>query len=162
MSTGKIVSMLRVALAALHLLALGLGMGAVLTRGNALLEPVSAGSLRRALRADVLWGIAAALWLVTGLWRLFGSLEKPVDYYVHNHFFFMKMGCFALIVALEIWPMLVLMRWRRALQRSKLMKDVVVPTTARRIAMISHTEALLVVLMVIAATAMARGFGLPQ
>ncbi len=33
--------MLRVALAALHLIALGLGLGAVLTRGNALREPVS-------------------------------------------------------------------------------------------------------------------------
>jgi putative membrane protein len=72
------------------------------------------------------------------------------------------MACLVLILALEIWPMLVLMGWRRALQRSKLMKDVVVPTTARRIAMISHTEALLVLLMVIAATAMARGYGLHQ
>jgi putative membrane protein len=154
--------MLRVALAALHLIALGLGMGAVLTRGNALLEPASAGSLRRALRADALWGVAAGLWLVTGLWRLFDSLEKPLEYYTHNHFFFAKMALFVLILALEIYPMLVMMRWRRALQRSKLMKDVVVPTTARRIAMISHTEALLVLLMVIAATALARGYGLHQ
>lgn len=154
--------MLRVALAALHLIALGLGMGAVLTRGNALLEPTSAGSLRRALKADVVWGFAAGLWLVTGLWRLFGSLEKPLEFYTHNHFFFAKMALFVLILALEIYPMMVMMRWRRALQRSKLMKDVVVPTTARRIAMISHAEALLVLLMVIAATAMARGYGLHQ
>ena len=68
--------MLRVVLAALHLIALGLGLGAVLTRGNALREPVSSGSLRRALRADTLWGVAAGLWLATGLWRLFGATEK--------------------------------------------------------------------------------------
>ena len=154
--------MLRVALAALHLIALGLGMGAVLSRGNALLEPVSSGSLRRALRADVLWGIAAGLWLITGAWRLFGGTEKPLAYYALNHYFFAKMACFVLILVLEAWPMIVLMKWRRALQRSALMKDIVAPATARRIAMISHTEALLVLLMVIAATAMARGYGMHQ
>jgi putative membrane protein len=152
--------MLRVSLAALHLIALGRGMGAVMTRGNALMEPVTTGSLQRALRADVLWGIAALLWLATGLWRLFGSLEKPLDYYLNNHFFFAKMGCFALILVLEVWPATQLMRWRRSLQRGSMMKDIVAPAVARRIAMISHTEALLVLLMVIAATAMARGFGL--
>jgi putative membrane protein len=152
--------MLRVTLAALHLIALGLGMGAVLGRGNSLLEPVTAGSVQRALRADALWGIAAGLWLVTGAWRLAAGLEKPTGFYTHNHFFFAKMGCFALILVLEVWPMLTLMRWRRALRRSHLMKDIVAPSLARRIAMISHTEALLVLLMVIFATAMARGYGL--
>jgi len=152
--------MLRIALAALHLIALGLGLGAVITRGNALREPVSTGSLQRALRADVLWGLSAALWLVTGLWRLLGGAEKPTVYYLHNHLFFTKMALFVLIVALEIWPMTMLLKWRRSLQRSALMKDIVAPATARRIAMISHIEALLVVLMVFAAVGMARGWGL--
>ncbi len=152
--------MLRVALAALHLIALGLGLGAVLTRGNALREPVSSGSLHRALRADTVWGIAAAVWLVTGLWRLFGATEKPLDYYLHDRYFHVKMLMFVIIVALEVWPMMMLIKWRRALQRSALTKDIVVPTIGRRIAMISHIEALLVMLMVIAATAMARGYGI--
>lgn len=154
--------MLRVTLAALHLIALGLGMGAVLTRGNSLLEPGTAGSVQRALRADALWGIAAGLWLITGVWRLVGGIEKPTEFYTHNHFFFAKMGCFALILVLEVWPMLTLMRWRSALRRSHHMKDVVAPATARRIGMISHIEALLVLLMVIFAAAMARGYGLTQ
>jgi putative membrane protein len=152
-------AMLRVALAALHLVSLGLGLGAVMTRGNALFEPVSSSSLQRALRADALWGIAAALWVVTGLWRLFGEVEKPLAYYLQNGYFLSKMGLFLGILALEIWPMLVMIRWRRSLQRSALAKDVAAPATARRIAMISHIEALLVVLMVFAAAAMARGFG---
>jgi putative membrane protein len=151
--------MLRVVLAALHLLALGLGLGAVLTRGNALREPVSISSLQRALRADALWGIAAGLWLATGLWRLLGEVEKPLAFYLQDSYFLSKMGLFLGVVALEIWPMLMMIKWRRSLQRSALMKDVVAPATARRIATISHIEALLVVLMVFAAAAMARGFG---
>ena len=51
---------------------------------------------------------------------------------------------FVIIVALEVWPMMMLIKWRRALQRSALTKDIVVPTIGRRIAMISHIEALLV------------------
>ena len=152
--------MLRVALAALHLLALGFGLGAVLTRGNALREPVSKSSLQRALRADVLWGVAAALWLATGLARLFWETEKTLEYYLHNDLFLTKMALFVLVVALEIWPMSVLIKWRRALQRSTLMKDVVAPLTGRRIATISYVEALLIILMVLAAAGMARGYGI--
>ena len=69
------------------------------------------------------------------------------------------MALFVIILVLEIWPMMMLIKWRRALQRSALMKDIVAPATARRIAMISHIEALLVILMVFAAAGMARGFG---
>jgi putative membrane protein len=151
--------MLRVTLAATHLIALGLGLGAVVTRGNALREPVSTSSLRRALRADGAWGLAAALWLATGLWRLLGETEKATSYYLHNSFFVTKMLLFVAILALEIWPMVMLIKWRRALQRSNLMQHIVAPATARRIATISHIEALLIVLMVFAASAMARGFG---
>jgi putative membrane protein len=151
--------MLRVTLAATHLIALGLGLGAVVTRGNALREPVSTNSLRRALRADGAWGLAAAVWLATGLWRLLGETEKAVGYYLHNSLFITKMGLFAVVLALEIWPMVMLTKWRRALQRSNLMQHIVAPATARRIATISYIEALLILLMVFAASAMARGLG---
>jgi len=76
--------MLRVALAGLHLLALGLGLGAVLFRGTALREPPTAASLTRAFRADTLWGVAAALWIGSGLWRALAGTEKSLQYYLHN------------------------------------------------------------------------------
>ena len=151
--------MLRLTLAALHLLALGLGLGAVLGRGTALREPVSSGALRRAFRADTLWGIAAGLWIITGLWRLIGATEKATSYYWGNHAFQAKMGFLILILALEAWPMITLIRWRKALGRGAPAESVVSPRYARRIATVSHVEALLVVLMVFAAVAMARGYG---
>ena len=151
--------MLRLLLAWLHLVALGIGLGAVIVRGSALRDAPDPAAMRRAFLFDALWGIAALLWLVTGLWRLFGETEKSVAYYMTNHAFFAKMGFFALILALEIWPMLVLMRWRRAIMGGRAAPSVVDVGTARRIATISHIEALLVLLMVFAAVAMARGFG---
>src|SRR5688572_12687263 len=151
--------MLRLALAGLHLIALGLGLGAVLARGTALREVLAPGALRRAFRADAMWGISFGLWLVTGLWRLFAETDKSVGYYMVNHAFFAKMGFLVVILALEIWPMITLIRWRGALRKGATAEQTVDATAARRIATISHVQAMLVVLMVFAAAAMARGFG---
>ena len=129
----------------------------MLFRAASLKEPATAQSLRRALRADTDWGIAAALWIVTGLWRYLGSVEKTTAYYNGNHAFLAKMALLALILLLEIWPMVTLIRWRVALGRGGSVETVAVPATARRIALISNVQALLVVLMVVLATMMARG-----
>lgn len=149
--------MLRVILAAFHLLALGLGLGAVIYRGTALREVPDLRSIGRAFRTDTLWGIAAGLWVVTGLWRYLGQTEKATAYYNHNYFFLAKMALLVIILILEVWPMITLIRWRRAMAQGGSV-SVVIPGHARLIAMISHIQALLVVLMVFAASAMARGY----
>jgi len=151
--------MLRLTLAALHLIALGLGLGAVINRGSALREPLAHGALKRAFRADALWGIAAILWLVTGLWRYLAATEKATSYYNGNHLFLTKFGLFVAILLLELWPMVTLIRWRRALAKGKAAEGVVDTRAARRIARISHVQATLIVVMVFLAVAMARGFG---
>ena len=89
--------------------------------------------------------------------RAFGGFEKGSFYYLHNHFFWTKMGLLAAILILELGPMITLTRWRRQVARSE------VPDTraASRFARISFVQATLVVLMVLTATAMARGFGMP-
>jgi len=152
--------MLRITLAALHLLALGIGFGAVLGRAFALGQrPASAESLRRAFHFDTQWGVAAGLWITTGLWRWLGSTEKAPAYYNTNHIFLAKMGLLVLILALEVWPMVTLIRWRVALGRGGAPGDVAAPAAVGRIATISRVQAVLVVLMVFAAVAMARGYG---
>lgn len=150
--------MLRITLASLHLLALSLGMMAVVLRGSALREPFTPSSLKRALRLDVIWGIAAVLWIVTGLWRVFGGTEKPTAYYMANHWFMAKMGCFVLIVLLETWPMVTLTRARAALRRGEDAAGIVVPV-GRRIAVIGHVQATIALVMIFMAVAMARGYG---
>jgi putative membrane protein len=151
--------MLRIVLAAVHLLALGIGLGAVLMRARSLKEHARATSVRRALRADMDWGIAAGLWIVTGLWRYLGGIEKDTPYYNGNNAFLGKMGVLLLILVLEVWPMITLIKWRAALARGAKPEDVAVPATASRIATISYIEALLVVIMVVLAVTMARGLG---
>ena len=145
--------MVRWLLAALHLLALGIGLGAVWARGRALAGELDQSGLRRVFYADNLWGLAALLWITTGLVRAFGGFEKGTSYYVHSHLFWTKMGLLVVILALELSPMLTLIRWRSAARRGER------PDTgsAPRLARISFVQAALVVAMVLAATAMARG-----
>jgi putative membrane protein len=140
--------------ATLHLLALPLGLGAVWARARALRAARIAADLPRAFVADNLWGAAAGLWLVTGLVRLFASLEKSTTFYLHDRVFYVKMSLFVAVLLLEIWPMVTLIRWRIALGRG----SAVDMSPAGTLARVSEIEAGLVVLIVFAATALARGF----
>src|SRR5205085_3424699 len=96
----------------------GIGLGAVLSRARALGGALDAGALRRAFAADSWWGAAALLWISTGLWRLVAGTEKDTAYYMQNHAFFAKMGALGILLLLEIWPMVTLIRWRIGAARS--------------------------------------------
>jgi len=141
--------------AAIHLLALGNGLGAIWARSRALKGLPDPASLQRALYADTLWGVAALLWITTGLARAFTGLEKGSAYYLNNNAFWLKMALLGLILLLEIWPMVTLIRWRIQLSRGA---DIDT-RNAKHFAHISVAQAALVILMVFAATAMARGIG---
>jgi len=80
-------------LAAVHLLALGVGLGAVWARGRALQVQLDVPGLRRVFYADTWWGVAALVWIGTGLIRAFGGIEKGSFYYLHNHAFWAKRAC---------------------------------------------------------------------
>jgi len=141
---------------ALHVLALALGLPSVYLRGRALKGPLDRDGLRRLLAADAVWGIAAGLWIATGLLRAFGGLEKGSQFYLQSPLFWTKMALFATVIILEIWPMVTFIRWRGALRRGE------TPDTsrARALYLVNHVEMGLVVLIVFVASFMARGFGM--
>ncbi|MET0852395.1 MAG: DUF2214 family protein [Candidatus Rokuibacteriota bacterium] len=148
--------MLSAIVSALHVLALALGLPAVFLRGRALKGPLDADGLRRLFAADAVWGVAAVLWLATGLLRAFGGLEKGTEFYLSSPLFWTKMGLFVSVVALEIWPMATFIAWRARLRRGL----AVDTSRARALFVVNHVEMALVVLIVFTASFMARGFGL--
>src|SRR5258705_7255130 len=105
---------------ALHVLALALGLPSVYLRGRALKGPLDRDGLRRLLAADTVWGIAAGLWIATGLLRAFGGLEKGSQFYLQSPLFWTKMALFVAVIVLEIRPMITFIRWRRTLGRGEL------------------------------------------
>jgi putative membrane protein len=143
-------------MSALHLLALAVGLPSVFLRGRALKGRLDRDGLHRLFAADTAWGVAAALWLVTGLLRAFAGLEKGSAFYLASHLFWLKMSLFVVVVILEIRPMLTLLRWRAVLRTGG------TPDTsaARGLYRLNHIELALVVVMVFVAAFMARGFGL--
>jgi putative membrane protein len=139
---------------ALHVLALAIGLPAIFLRGRALKSPLDAAGLGRLFAADTVWGLAALLWIVTGLLRAFGGLEKGAPFYLHSRLFWLKLALFALVVVLELWPMITFIRWRGEQRRGRLPDT----TNARRLYAISHAEMALVLVIVFVAAFMARGF----
>lgn len=141
-------------LAAFHLLAFGIGLGAIWSRADAFRAPNDPTAVRRALTADAWWGVAAALWLATGLPRLLLGTEKATAYYLADHIFWLKMLLFGLIILLELGPIVTLPRWRKAIGRGE------IPDTrlAGRFRATSQMQIVLLLLMLFAATAMARGY----
>lgn len=141
--------------AALHLLGLGIALGSVWARARALGGPLDRAGLQRVLYADNWWGVSAVILVGTGLVRVLAGLEKGMDYYLQNHVFWGKMALLLGIFALEVAPMTSLVRWRIQVSRGETPDTV----HAGRFARISYIQALLLLLMILAATAMARGLG---
>jgi putative membrane protein len=140
-------------LASLHLLALGFGLGAAYARARALRGTLDDAGLSRVFLADRWWAIAGVLWIVTGVLRAFFGFEKGTAFYMGTGLFHAKLGLVVLILVLEVWPMVTLMRWRKA-RRAGESPDT---SAARTLARISHAQAGFVVLIVLLATAIARG-----
>lgn len=147
---------MRLTLAAVHLLALGIGLGASWARSRALRGRLDTEGLRRVFYSDNWWGVSGLLLLGTGLARLLMETEKTTSYYMNNYLFHTKMGLFILVVLLEIWPAMTLIKWRRARARS----GNVATSASGRIAIISTLQVLLLVAILVIAVAMARGYGM--
>src|SRR5207302_1145299 len=70
-------------------------------------------ALGRLFAADIMCGAAVLLWLATGLALAFCHVRNAPDFYLRNAFFWVKMTFFAAVFALEIWPLVSFIRWRR-------------------------------------------------
>jgi len=142
-------------LATIHILTFGIGFYAIWTRANALKKLKDVSDLNEVFKADNFWGLAALLWISTGLWRAFGGLEKGSDYYLHSKTFIAKMALFLLVFLIEIKPMVTLIKWRTKKRKN----ETIDFSSARQLAFLSHIELGLITIIVFLATATARGIG---
>jgi uncharacterized membrane protein len=139
-------------LSAIHMLTLALGLGAIFVRGRALAGPLDDAGWKRLLAADAAWGAAAALWITSGLARVFLNGKEP-SFYWRNGFFWVKLTLFVVVFALELAPMITWGRVRAARKRGMPMPAFPLQTYRR----INHAEMALVVTIVFVAAFMARG-----
>jgi putative membrane protein len=147
-------------LASFHYLALPLGLGGLFMRGRALRSLEKKGAdpetFERLYASDNCWGVAALLWLLTGLTRAFGGFEKGTEYYLGSPLFWVKMALFGAVALLEILPMVTFIRWRIARKKERALPGF---GSLSRLRWINDLETALVILIPFAASAMARGIG---
>jgi putative membrane protein len=151
----------RAGLSALHILALALGFASLWLRGLRLRElaqdRANAATRSALLRADNVWGLAALLWIATGLARVFAG-EKTTDFYMRNGFFWVKMSLFLCVFLLELRPMLAFIRWRLAKGRGgeAAIQELVAVAPLEAFRKTNDAEVVLVLLIPFAAALMAR------
>jgi putative membrane protein len=134
------------------MLTLALGLGAVFARGRALAGPLDDAGWRRLLAADATWGVAAVLWILTGVGRVFFGGKAP-GFYWRNGFFWVKLGLLGLVFLVEMMPMTTFMGVRVARGRGAALPRFSVAAYRR----LNAIELGLVVTIVFVATFMARG-----
>ncbi len=141
-------------IASLHYLALAIGFAGLVLRQYFIIAAKPNQSVKPVFLGDNLWGIAALLWIVTGLLRAFGGLEKGTAFYLQNQWFFIKMGLFFFIFLLELYPMIKFIRWRMSKKKTIDSQDLFTLKTIGRINLI---EVILIILLIFTASQMARG-----
>lgn len=119
-------------------------------------EPPTAGSARRLLVADMVFGISAGILLVVGLLRVF-HFEKGATYYFHTWTFHAKLTLFIVIGLLSIVPTRELLSWRAAVRQGQ--APTVSVQKLRTLRTVIHLELAGVVLILLMAALMAKGIG---
>ena len=118
-------------------------------------QSMTGDDLKRIASIDLWYGIVALLIVIVGFSRaVYGA--KGWAYYSVNSFFWAKIGVFALIAVLSIWPTVKYLSWRRHFQTVGNVPDAQSVLLVRRILWL---EVFLFAFLPAFAAAMARGYG---
>jgi putative membrane protein len=139
-------------LSAVHMLTLALGVWGVVERGRALAGPLDNAGWKRLLAADNAWGVAAFLWITSGLARVFFGGKEP-SFYWRNGFFWIKLTLFTMVFVLELKPMITFIRVRSARSKGVALPSFSIDAYRR----INALELVLVAAIVFVAAFMTRG-----
>jgi putative membrane protein len=143
-------------LASLHHIAAFALVGLIVGELVALRGRLDGDGIRRFGRIDALYGVAAATVLVVGIGRLFFG-PTPVDVYLTNAFFWLKMAAFGVVAAVSVYPTIVGIRWRRSLAAQPAFEAPM--ADARRLRRALTVELAILPIIPVSAALMARGIG---
>jgi putative membrane protein len=150
------MSYLPVTMAFLHHLAAFTLVAALAVEVALFKPPLTVTQARRLQVTDLIFGAAATLLLVVGLTRVF-YFEKGPAYYFANVFFLVKLGAFIAAALLSIDPTVLFLSWRRAIKAGE--APQIPPHRVRRARLCMMLELTAIVVILICAPLMARGFG---
>jgi putative membrane protein len=118
--------------------------------------PLSAAQAWRLVRTDTLFGVSAGLLLIIGLLRV-AYFEKGPAYYWHDAFFLIKFGAYLVAALISIYPTVTFLSWSRGLKAGA--APEVSAERTRRVRLCLMLEVTAIVMILLCAALMARGFG---
>ena len=118
--------------------------------------PLSLQQARRLQRTDNIFGAAAGAVLVIGMLRV-AYFEKGPAYYWHDTFFIAKFTAFIIAALISIYPTVVFLAWSRSLKAG--IAPEISPERVRSVRLCLMLELTLILVILLCAALMARGFG---
>lgn len=118
--------------------------------------PLSLLQARRLLRTDSVFGAAAGAVLIIGLLRV-AYFEKGPAYYWHDTFFLVKFSAFVIAGLISIYPTITFLSWSRSLRAGTVPE--LTAERVRRVRLCLMLELAAIVVILLCAPLMARGFG---
>ena len=142
---------------ALHMAGLVLTTVAILIRDRGLEDPSEHKNHRAIDIGDTLMIFFSMMLIGAGVWRLFGALEKPTDWYLANPYFWTKLGLVGLISAIESYLMVVFFSWRFQAKR----KEALNLKNLKWVRALNRAELVISVAVIFLAAGVAHGYGSP-
>jgi len=118
--------------------------------------PLSLLQARRLQKTDNIYGAAAAAVLIIGMLRV-SYFEKGPGYYWHDLAFLTKFSAFVIAALISIYPTLVFFSWSKSLKAGAVPE--ISAERTRRIRLCLMLELTAIVVILLCAALMARGFG---
>jgi len=118
--------------------------------------PLSLVQARRLLRTDNLYGAAAGAVLIIGMLRVV-YFEKGPGYYWHDLAFLTKFSAFILTALISIYPTVIYLSWSKSLKAGTVPE--ISPERTRRVRLCLMLQLTGIVVILLCAALMARGFG---
>ena len=118
--------------------------------------PLSLVQARRLQRTDLIFGLAALALLIVGMLRV-RYFEKGPGYYLHNVYFLAKLVAFLAAGLISIYPTVTFLSWKASLMAGT--APQLPEVRVRRVRLCLMLELTAIVIILLCAPLMARGYG---
>ena len=139
----------------LHYIGIMVLMGSLITEHVVLKPGINKSQIKSLATTDLIYGIAAAVVLVTGLLRWFVVDVKGAEFFNKNPLFHIKVTLFVVIVILSIFPTLKFLKWRKSVRKGQEVE--VTEAEAKKQLMFIRIELLLLAIIPLLAVMVSMG-----
>ena len=142
----------------LHYIGIMVLMGSLITEHIILKPSITKEQIKSLASIDLMYGISAALVLITGLLRWFIVDPKGAAYFNVNPLFHIKVSLFVIVVILSLFPTMKFFKWRKQVKQG--VESDITSKDVKKQLMFIRIELFLLAIIPLLAVMVALGDGL--